>query len=293
MMDQSKFLRYTALVFTICFISAACSPEAEDRDPDNKLNELIEKKLRKSLPEWDKSLLQSQPTTDWSHNIDVSDILEAMEDEELELKEQKLPANTRFFKDNTRAIRFYPDRGEISYTNTSRQWDSERFKQKSLLDKKIAANKFTSITKSLRLPVSEFTEPKVDTQMVSYGDKSDKTRTNIPVYHLVTANRTINGILVQGSRLRYSVNPDGNIQRLRLSWPTFSIDQTMQLAKRENVIKRATEMILRYQPSKEMVISSKLAYVKNGDDEKTFTPSLIIDVSDKPTPFRIITPVVN
>ena len=281
-----------AILFTGC---AAIGKNTDDEYRDAELMKNIQQKLDAALPRWEEKLLKAPTPVDWSRKLSVHDIVDAVDDEAIKISNEAPPHKTKFFSDENRAIRFYPERGEVRFINRKRAWNAGVHQDKSPPGKNFATRKTFTLVKKLGMPETELNEPKVDTQMVSIGSKTYAERINMPVYNLVTSQRIINGIPVQGSRLRYSLNPSGEIERLKVSWPAFVMGDQLQLAQRDTVIKRATEMILRYQPSAEVTISGRLAYVKADGDEDYYMPAMLVDVSDgkTPTPYRVVVPVVQ
>ena len=68
----------------------------------------------------------------------------------------------------------------------------------------------------------------------------------MPVYNLVTSQRIINGIPVQGSRLRYSLNPSGEIERLKIyikeQGSGLTKEQYLEMCEMLNTVPDPTEM---------------------------------------------------
>ena len=108
----------------------------------------------------------------------------------------------------------------------------------------------------------------------------------------VIVKRTVNGIPVVGSELRASVGNDGQIARLKVRWPEFSISRTVGVLRAESDVVR--EAVVRVVAQEEHVdeVLTRVVYVPG---DHGFIPALELSVTSTQghTPFQSYVPLAH
>jgi hypothetical protein len=250
--------------------------------------------LRRAMPSWDQRVLTPPESQAWAPQVTPQRIAETLEDRELADSLGRAPDNSRVFRSASAVLRFSPERGELRYVNASRAVDFL-----SDIGRLPAAEEAQQLAlralASLGLPRAQFLEPKVATQMAGGGRAGSQTmEVREEVYRLVTVQRRLGDLTVLDSEARVAVNPRGQIHRLRINWPQFTLAPKVRLAEPSAVLDRATQVLLNHGTSARAQIRGTLAYVpKDPRDPMVVVPAVVFAVADPPTPFMIAVPVVD
>jgi hypothetical protein len=231
---------------------------AQDRTlSEREVADLVER----TLPAWDKSVLEVKDGEDWSAKLDFDVVLKALGEKGLRTQPA---ADARRVADGTRVLRVTKEQGKVRFVERSRAWNPAQAAQKPV-DPQAAAKLTSSLLANLGVPRAELLGASVDVQLGLDEDLRRRTDSKLhSMYSLVSIGRSVNKLEVYGSRARAAVTNVGALQRLRLTWPTFRLAKELTLRERKAVVKQAVETIVRQQASVvagSKLVSARLAYV--------------------------------
>lgn len=276
-------------------------------DSSGEIAAIAKRLIDSELPAFDSKMLAVKTPADWTDGLFFDKITSVVGDNSFSVI-SKLFVSHRV-ADDKRVVRFDASRGQIRYENHARAWTMDQGpKHKRNADTVIPYVRDVMI--SLGLPREEFGDVKFNTQMMRLGEQIEDPKNfgdEYEMYRIVSLNRKINGYPVLNSRMLASVNNDGLIQRLKVTWPPFKMNQKLVLRSRDAVLDQAVNAVLQDDPthitdSSDVKIFANLAYAnkfENADDandEKTepgFRPVAIISIVASPTPYQVIIPLAE
>ncbi|HET8934752.1 MAG TPA: hypothetical protein VFN67_14985 [Polyangiales bacterium] len=242
----------------IACIFYAAHASAQDRKLSEKDVVAI---LDKSLPTWDRSVLDVKDGPDWSAQLNFNSVLKALGEGAL-----RAPVNTgdRRIVDGQRVLRLTQEQGRVRFVERSRTWNPAQTATNPV-DPKVAMTLALGILERLGVPRAELVAPRVDLQLGLDEDMRRPTdRKKHTKYSLVSVQRNIGKLEVYGSRARIAITNAGSVQRLRLSWPAFRMAKDLTLRQRDAILKEAVATIMRQSAtpiSDNGFIQARLAYV--------------------------------
>lgn len=226
-----------------------------------KLDEVRVKALvAKALPAWDDKVLSASDGPDWPAKASFSQVLVAVED-----RAEAMPtAGAPRLKDKDRAISLDPVIGKVRYASKARRWSLKQTSREPV-EKQQAVDLAVKALTTVGVPRAEFGKVRVDTQVgVSGGGQVaiDDTQAGRrqKMYRVVSLGRRVNGLPVLASRARVAVSNQGAIQRLKINWPTFRLEQGLALRSRDAVLDQVVQSLMAHTPSADIKIKAQLAY---------------------------------
>lgn len=310
-------------------LGAGGAPAAERLLDRQRIRALVEK----SLPTWDKRVLEVKEGRDWSGDASIAKVLEAVQDKPFAGPPR--PGERRL-ADEGRVARLYGERGKLRYASRERAWKVDQI-SKPPIDPKAAGDVARKALGSLGLPENEFGELRVAAQIgQGASTKRPEDKQRFQMYQVVSLGRRVNDIPVYGSKARAAIANSGSIQRLQVDWPAFRVPSGLALRSKDEVVAQAVREISAQQPREDTQINAYLAYApteitrpyrpkrpttteekpgpdQGRDDETThrhdkpprfrsaeprkepvrFVPVVVVSVLSLPTPYQLIVPVTT
>jgi hypothetical protein len=263
---------------------------------DGKLDrERVRRMVEQALPDWGSEVLDA-PADDnrWAEEITFDKILAALGDKDP--LPPGLPEGALQVREAERAIRLDPAQGKFRYANRKRSWNFDRDFQKPAFDPAKAEQQVLAVARLLSAPLAQLTEARVDTQMGAGATAgAPRAADTFEMYRLVLLSRQVGDLSVVGSDLRAVLAHDGQVQRMRVSWPSFSLARELQLRERSEVVSEAVQRILDQDPRRDTRVRARLVYTPQEDERKVlhFLPAVQIAVLSLPTPYFVVVPLAE
>ncbi len=290
--------RALALLGVLAVPMAAAGRRDEGRDEDrNKDREkemsraVVKRLVERSLPRWNRDVLDVPDGKRWVEEVEFDRILAAVGDHPLS---QDLPPGARQFRDEQRTVRLDPGKGAIRYLSRERAWTFQRDFQKPAFDPRRSLRRVLETVRALGAPLEEAGEPRIETQVgAGAAAGSPRTTDSFEMYRLVLFSRRAGRLPVYGSGIQAVVSHQGQVQRLHVSWPAFSLASRLRLRSRPLVVDDAVRQILNQQPGPGTRLKTSLVYAPEEDEKKVlhYVPSALIAVSSPPTPYLVLVPI--
>lgn len=264
----------------------------DHRDKDKEMSRAAVKRLvERSLPQWNRRVLNVPDGKRWVEEVDFSRILGALGEEP---PPQDLPLGARQFRDELRTVRLDPGKGAIRYLSRERAWVFQRDFQKPAFDAQGTLRRVMETVRVLGAPLEEASEPRIDTQMGAGAPAGSRRITDtFEMYRLVHLTRRVGRLPVFGSVIQAAVSHEGQVQRLQVSWPSFSLVPQLRLRSRRLVVDDAVQRILDQQPGLGTRVNASLVYAPQEDEKKVlrYVPSVLLAVGSPPTPYLVMIPI--
>lgn len=275
---------FTLLFFTVH--AGFCSPLEED-----ELARLVEK----NLPTWGPEILKIRNNSKpWSQKLSFEQVFSAMNDKTIRV--EKIPRGATKLSDENKVVHLDLQRGKVKYVNRQRAWDFHKHRNTKALDKEQAVKAVELSLEKLEFPTEELGKPQLDIQVAAGAPVGSKTiKDKFEMYRIVTFNRRIGELPVYGSKVRYAITNEAEVQRAQLKWPDFRLQPKLSLMERKRVIKQIVRKIMAQEPEQELKVKATLAYSQSttDDEEFWFVPSVIVSVYSPPTPYQLVVPLVR
>ena len=275
-----------------------CDGDGRDhgKGKDGKLDrERVRRMVEQALPDWGEDVLDA-PADDsrWAEEITFDKILAVLGDKDP--LPPGLPEGALQVRDADRSIRLDPAQGKFRYANRRRAWSFDRDFQKPAFDPAKAEQQVLAVARQLGAPLPQVTDARVDTQMGA-GAPAGALRVAdaFEMYRLVQLSRQMGDLTVFGSGLRAALSHDGLVERMQVSWPSFSLARALRLREREEVVSNAVQRILDQDPRRGTRVRARLVYTPEEDERKVlhYLPAVQIAVLSLPTPYLLTVPVAE
>jgi hypothetical protein len=289
-----RFILRALPAATLVAVSFSASMAQVAQPPRPAAREQLTRLVDGALPGWDASILDVPPQPqDWATATPLGRIAEVVADPELAAEIRNAPNGTRLVRTKGSALRLNPDQGELRYHSRARSVDpSSAIAPLQPQDR--ARELALEVFRRLGIPETELGSSTANTQ-VSGGAPvgTDRIQAITEMYRVVTVSRQIRDLPVFMSSARMAVNPRGEVQRLQIRWPRFSIDRSERVLPREDVLALAVDTLVDQNASTDAKISARLGYEEKSTKGKSeFVPVVLFSVVDPPTPFIFSVPVV-
>jgi len=256
----------------------------------------IQKRLRtllnSNLPKFDKQLLTAyETTTAWEDNLEFSSLNRLLGEKPFEWEgKEKPPVNATRFEDANKSIRINREKGAFRYQSRTRAFSPE-WKGKQAPSADIVGRQLEGLLRNLKFPFIEKAESDVKVQVTSVSDESGREAERFPVYAFYVMKRSVESIPVEGSTVRAAVNLKGEIQRLKVAWPHFSLRKGVKILSREEVVDLALSEVLKKDPTDSIQMASRVIYTPT--EKGDYLPAVQVDVTDGETPYRFTVAVAR
>ena len=195
-----------------------------------------------------------------------------------------------------RTIRLDPAQGKFRYVSLKRAWNFDRDFQKPAFDPAKAQQQVLALARELGAPLLQIADARADTQMGAGAPAGAPRATDaFEMYRLVLFSRQVGDMTVHGSLLQAALSHDGLVQRIQVSWPSFSLAQGLRLRERRAVVNDAVRRILDQNPGRDTRVRARLVYTPEEDERKVlhYLPAVQIAVLSRPTPYFVVVPVAE
>ncbi len=263
---------------------------------DGKLDrERVRRMVEQALPDWGPEVLDA-PADDnrWAEEITFDKILAVLGDKDP--LPPGLPEGALQVREAERAIRLDPAQGKFRYANRKRSWSFDRDFKKPAFDRGKAEQLVMAAARQLGAPLAQMTDARVDTQMGAGAPAgAPRAADTFEMYRLVLVSRQVGELTVFGSDLRAVLAHDGQVQRMQVTWPSFSLVRGLQLRERRAVVSEAVQRILDQDPRRDTRVRARLVYAPQEDERKVlhYLPAVQIAVLSLPTPYLVVVPVAE
>jgi len=257
--------------------------------------ERVQRMVEDALPEWGPEVLQA-PADDnrWAQEITFEKILGALGD--TDPLPQGLPEGALQVREEERSIRLDPARGQFRYVNRKRAWNFDRDSQKPAFEPVKAQAQVLAAVRELGAPLLQIADTRVDTQMGAGAPAgAPRVAEAFEMYRLVLLSRRVGELTVFGSDLRAALSHDGLVERMQVSWPSFSLARGLKLRERSEVVSEAVQRILDQDPRRDTRVRARLVYAPQEDERKVlhYLPAVQIAVLSLPTPYFVVVPLAE
>jgi hypothetical protein len=115
------------------------------------------------------------------------------------------------------------------------------------------------------------------------------------MYRRVLFSRQVGDLTVFGSGLHAALSRDGLVERIQVTWPSFSLAEGLRLRERGAVVSDAVQRILDQDPGRDTRVRARLVYAPQEDERKVVrhVPAVQIAVLSRPTPYFVTVPVAE
>ena len=278
----------------MCNALIATSAPAQEVEPRRLADrDQLTSQVDALLPQWTEIVLQPRSARDWASATSLESIAIALADPELAAAAKRAINGSTLVRTKGSVLRFDPDRGLLSYYNAARSADF-RNEIEPLQSYDRTQELTLEVLRRVGIADAEMHKPIVDTQMTGGGAAgSERLATTMEMYRLVTVGRQVGDIPVLMSSARMAVNSRGEVQRLQIRWPAFSLDRSDRLAARDEVLARAVDELLDQQASADVKLNAVLGYEeRSGLGKDGYLPVVLVTATDQPSPFMFSVPVV-
>jgi hypothetical protein len=257
--------------------------------------ERVQRMVQRALPAWGEEVLEvpADPNR-WAEDVTFDKLLGVLGDKDP--LPQGLPEGSLLVRDADRAIRLEPAQGKFRYVNRKRAWSFERDSRKHAVDPAKAQQMVLAVARELGAPLPQILDSRAETQMGA-GAIAGAPRASeaFEMYRLVLLSRQVGELTVYGSSLRAALSHDGQIERMQVSWPAFSLAPGLRLRPRGAVVSDAVKRILDQNPGRDTRVRARLVYAPEEDERKAvrFLPAVQVAVLSLPTPYFVIVPVAE
>ena len=190
-------------------------------------------------------------------------------------------------------IKFDRDKGFVRYVSTERGFDFQSSPRLGVGRERSLRVVFEALDE-LEVPVHEgqtdLDVAEVEMQWAPVGD--DTQRATATRATMVTLERKIAGVPVVDARIRATVSNRGELARMRVHWPAFSLaPELSEMRDRQEVIEEAIGWIVA-QEEQPRQIASRIVFAPTA---RGYVPSLEvhIGVDEGNTPFGIAVPLAR
>jgi hypothetical protein len=251
--------------------------------------------VERALPAWSQDVLQVPADGNhWAEEISFEKILGALGDKDP--LPDGLPEGAQQVREAERSIRLDPAQGKFRYVSRKRAWSFDRDFQKPAFDAARAPQQVLSVARQLGAPLPQFSDLRVETQMGAGAPAgAARARDSFEMYRLVLLSRQVGELTVFGSFMRAALSHDGLVERIQVSWPSFSLAGGLRLRERSAVVNDAVQQILDRDPGRDTRVSARLVYTPGEDERKVlrYLPAVQIAVLSLPTPYFVTVPVAE
>ena len=278
-----------AMLLSVGLLSLASATHAQPAPSTDALARQIEG----ALPKWDDRVLAAKGGTDWTARSDMREIAKRLDVTLVDA--DKMPAQSQRAPLKNGELRFDPERGFVRLVDQDRGWKFERDAQRKAVADDVARRTTLAALERLGIPKAEIGELQLNTQM-AVGTKAGarKAADVMEMYRWVGVPRRVNDLPVLLSDARVVINNDGQLQRLRVTWPTFRLQAEVALLDRKAVVERALTAFRAEGIDQAKEIRAQLVYAPSGDDEATsFVPAILLSALADPTPVQVVVPVAD
>jgi hypothetical protein len=254
----------------------------------------VARMVERALPDWGPDVLDVPDGQRWAEDVGFDRLLLALADDDPLPRD--LPEGARQLREEERSIRLDPEQGKLRYVNRKRAWSFDRDFPTPAYDPGKAAARVMEVARSLGAPLDEAELPAVQTQMGAGGPSgSPRATETFEMYRLVRFSRRVGKLPVFGSGFAAAVSHDGMVERLQVSWPTFSLAASLRLRSRSGVVDDAVRQILNQDPGRDTTLMAQLVYAPQEDEKKVlrYLPAVQIAVRSEPTPYFVMVPVAE
>ena len=255
----------------------------------------VRRMVEQALPDWSPDVLKAPDDNNhWAEEITFEKILAVVGDQ-VQLP-STLPEGALQFRDTDRAIRLDPPKGKFRYVSLGRAWNFDRDFKKPAFDPAKAQEQILAVARQLGAPFSQVVDVRVDTQMGAGAQAgAPRPADTFEMYRLVQFSRQVGDLTVFGSDVRAALSHDGLVQRMQVSWPSFSLARGLALRERSAVVSDAVQRILDQDPGRATRVRSRLVYTPQEDEGKVlrYLPAVQFAVLSAPTPYFVVVPVAE
>ncbi len=249
-------------------------------------------KLAAVMPQWDASILQAPVGRNWPGDLRPVDAAKVLRDEALAARAQEAPKGALLVETATSVLRLDPAGGRLRYVNRAREPKAEAAQSGLRLPENAESVALDALAQ-LGFPREEIGAVSALTQSAAAGRAGAQAEWKGDLYRVISVERAINKLPVLGSSARIAINAEGQVQRLRATWPAFRIDPSDKLLGRDAVQRSAVEFLLDQNVKTNVDIKARLGYAPVSPRGGAMLPALILSVSDGPTPMLLTVPVVS
>ncbi len=257
--------------------------------------ERVQRMVAQALPDWGQDVLEA-PADDnhWAEEITFEKILGALGDQDP--LPEGLPEGAQLVREAERTIRLDPAQGKFRYVSRKRAWSFDRDFQKPAFDAAKAQQQILAVARQLGAPLPQVSDLRAETQMGAGAPAgSARVRDTFEMYRLVLLSRQVGDMTVFGSGLHAALSHDGLVERIQVSWPSFSLAQGLRLRERRAVVSDAVRRILDQNPGRDTRVRARLVYTPEEDEKKVlrYLPAVQFAVLSLPTPYFVTVPVAE
>ncbi len=252
----------------------------------------VDARLRATLPDYDQSLLAAV-THDgaWIKELSIEEVAAAMGD--AAPSEVRSLGSMRGAGDQSRAIRVDEEQGLVEYLSRERRFQFETSPHVGVGRERALGATFEAL-EMLEAPLDQG-EIIVDVAQVAMKvapiDRSSEPIKAIRST-LVTIERLVRGVPVNGSMIRASISNEGKIAKLSARWPRFQVDPELTLLRgRDQVIADAAARIVA-QDTAPLDLLPSVVFVPG---TRGFVPALevMVRATEENTSFSVVVPLAG
>ena len=275
--------------------TAVAVADDEDRPttpPSLEMQKRIRTLLASTLPVWDARLLTSYETSSpWEDNLNYQYLDKLLGETPFAWEGKTVPpSDADRLSDDSKAMRIKRADGVFRYHSRKRVFTAD-MKGKAAPSFEVVSRQMNDFLGNLRFPLVEADKGDVQTQEMSLSNERGEVSERFPTYAYFIMSRNVEGIPVEGSTVRASVNMRGEVQRMKITWPHFKLRAKAELRSRERVLEEAFQKMAAQDPTEKMELAARLVYAKSPKGD--FLPAVQVDVSDGETPYRMTIPVAQ
>ncbi len=252
--------------------------------------------VQAALPAYDPSILSAPAGPDWMASLSVARIATAVNETSPLIITRSGPLTEAVDAARTQVIQIDTERGRVRYASLPRQFDWTGSPHVAW-DAASSQTLVLDLIGALSIPATEIDLAgpccRVDTVGGTGFDAADPTNQPIgphDVEQMVTVYRHVNGIPVYESQVRASVSNTGEIARVLVSWPQFSVPGGLTLLPRQDVVDAIADHLQSVRFGVPAELSIFLAYARAGDG---FIPVAVVQHSDDLSGEILMTPLVD
>lgn len=260
--------------------------------PSAEVQKRVRALLASTLPVWDARLLTSYETpSPWEDNLNYQFMDKLLGETPFDWEGKTVPPpDADRFSDDSKAMRIRRADGVFRYHSRKRVFTPD-MKGKAAPSFDAVSRQMYGFLGNLRFPLGEAAKGDVQTQEMSLSNDAGEVSERFPTYAYFIMSRNVEGIPVEGSTVRASVNMRGEVQRMKIAWPHFKLRAKAGLRSRERVLEEAFQKVVAQDPTDRLELAARLVYAKSPKGD--FLPAVQVDVSDGETPYRMTIPVAQ
>ena len=282
-----------ATLLSLGLLSLANGVHAQPSEPVAPNTAALARQIDGALPQWNDRLLTAKGGADWTRGGNMREIARRLDIAIVD--GDKVPEQSKRAALKNGELRFDADRGFVRMVDLDRSWSFARDAQRKAVADDVARRTTLAALERLGIPKAELGKPEMNTQM-AVGTKAGARRAEdvMEMYRWIAVPRQVNDVPVLLSDARVVINNDGQLQRMRVTWPVFRVQPEVAMLDRKAVVERALTALGAEGVFDAKEIRAQLVYAPSGDDEATsYVPAIVVSALADPTPVQVVVPVAD